>query len=152
MLRFRGMFTSGMFGWRKAHTSGEGVDRILQAHTEAMDCRDCEDYLRLGLQAFNWLRTACKHIAEDIHSGQGVFNEELEQSITELYANWLEPCAEAEEWAAQQEHRGYTVDTATEFRGCCQEARDILEQRSLVHAARRARLHATDECVESESW
>ena len=90
--------------------------RVILDHVEAMDCRDCEDYLRLGLQAFNWLRTACEHIKEDVCSGQAMYSEELEQSITELYAGWLEPSAEAEEWIAEQEKRGYTVDVAAEFR------------------------------------
>ena len=151
MLRFRGMFTSGMFGWRKAHTSGEGVDRILQAHTEAMDCRDCEDYLRLGLQAFNWLRTARKHIAEDIHSGQGVFNEELEQSITELYANWLEPCAEAEEWAANRSIAG-TLWTPRPNSEVAAKRRGTFLNSVRLFTRHAGAAHATDECVESESW
>ena len=63
-------------------------DRFLRDHAEAMECRDCEDYLRLGVQAFNWLRTACRHIEDDILAGQAEYDEQLEQSITELYVNW----------------------------------------------------------------
>ena len=83
----------GMFNWWMTSISRETADPLLQAHAQAMECRDCEDYLRLGLQAFRWLRTAHQHLQEDVLLGKAAYDDELEQSLTGLYESWLEPCA-----------------------------------------------------------
>ena len=111
---------------------------MLRDHAEAMECRDCEDCLRLGLQAFEWIRTAHAHFQADVLSGDAAFDDNFEQVITGLYATWLAVSEVVEPWVAKLENRGYTVEAAGKLRECCQEARDAIEERSLAHAARRA--------------
>ena len=37
--------------------AGESVD-LMRQHAEAMECRDCEDYLKRGIDAFKWVQRA----------------------------------------------------------------------------------------------
>jgi len=121
-------------------------DQVMRAHEEAMDCRDCEDFLKMGIEAFRWIERAHNNIYQSIYDGDTVFDHELDESLTKLYESWLTPCAHAEKWIAVQVSRGYYPDNLTEFRTCQENARDILEQRSLAEKGRSARMGiATDE-------
>ena len=111
----------------------------MRSHHEAMECRDCEDFLQLGIGAFKWIQRAEDSIRTAVCDGIVAFDVEIDKAITRLYHSWLGPCPDAEKWIKAQIDRGYRPDNLDEFRKCCEEVRDILEQRTLREKARNAR-------------
>ncbi len=101
-------------------------DHLMSEHREAMDCYDCEAFLQLGIDAFNWLRRA------DVAVRHAVFNEvhehepEFEKALEELFRAWLEPCEHARKWVSLQAEKGYQVSNAQEFEECCAEVKAIV--------------------------
>ncbi len=73
-----------------------------------------------------------------IQEGVIDYDAELEETLTGLYEAWLEPCDKAEQWVAAQISKGYHPGNLATFRNSCEQVRDILEQRSLVHKSRSA--------------
>jgi hypothetical protein len=110
-----------------------------------MECRDCEDFLQLGIEAFTWIERAHGNLRESIYGGKSVFDPEAESLLTELYESWLRPYADAEKWAQAQAQRGYFPDNLTAFRACREKALDVLEQRALAEKARLARMTSQDD-------
>ncbi len=120
----------------------------LHVHVEAIESRDCDEFLRLGIEAFRWLEKARADIRADVLAGRAVYDPELEATITRLYERWLAPCARAEEWVHAQLTRGYALDNVKEFNDCCESARDILETRRFHSRVRTVRLEGRAE----EGW
>jgi hypothetical protein len=110
-----------------------------------MECRDCEDFLRLGIEAFQWLQKAHQSIQDDVVHARSVFDGHIEHAITKLYQRWLKPYATAEHWMKGLQDEGFEIDNAVEFARCCQEASAILEERLMTEAARRARVQNSEE-------
>jgi hypothetical protein len=106
--------------------TGESDD-LIQRHAEGIDCRDCEDFLQLGIDAFKWLGRADHVIRSAVYRGLAEYDPSLDVALAALYAEWLKPCTLAEGWIAQQEARGFRVDNLAEFRACCEEVRAIVE-------------------------
>lgn len=100
----------------------------MARHAEATECRDCEDFLRMGIEAFDWLARADEAIRSAVYSGAMAFDPECDSTLAALYSEWLKPCEYAERWIAIQQNRGFHVDNLEEFRRCCQEARAIVEE------------------------
>ena len=71
-------------------------NHVLREHAEAMESRDCDEFLHLGIEAFRWLEKARDDIDADILAGRAVYDPELEATITRLYERWLAPCMRAE--------------------------------------------------------
>ena len=92
-------------------------DDLMLRHAEAIDCRDCEDLLQLGIDAFKWLGRADRVIRSAVYRGLAEYDPSLDVALAALYAEWLKPCTFAEGWIAQQEQRGFRVDNLAEFRG-----------------------------------
>lgn len=115
----------------------------LRHHHEAMECRDCEDFLQIGIDAFSWIERAHENLRRRIYEGTATFDPEVEDALTTLYESWLLSCTDAEKWISIQQSRGYYPDNLTEFRHCQEEVRDILEQRTLARKSRLARLSPT---------
>jgi hypothetical protein len=105
----------------------EEDDKLIAAHREAMDCFDCEAYLQLGIDAFNWLVKADAVIRRAIYRGVYEYDPDVEAALQELFRGWLEPCPNAEKWIMLQEQRGYTVSNVNEFRNCCEEVKAIVK-------------------------
>jgi hypothetical protein len=103
--------------------------RIIELHEEAMECRDCEDFLQLGIDALKWLQRAEEELRISVYSGERENSVELSDSLDKLYHVWLMPVHSAEQWVAKQAARGYTPDNLCEFREACEHARDIVENR-----------------------
>ena len=122
--------------------------KLLHEHVEAMESRDCDEFLRLGIEAFRWLEKARADIRADVLAGHAVYDPELEATITRLYERWLAPCTRAEDWARAQTTRGYALDNAKEFHDCCEATRDILESRQFHSRVRTVRLEGSPE----EGW
>jgi hypothetical protein len=106
--------------------TGESDD-LVRRHAEAIDCRECEDFLQLGIDAFQWLGRADRVIRSAVYRGLAEYNPSLDVALATLYAEWLRPCTLAERWIAEQEQRGFRVDNLADFRACCEEVRAIVE-------------------------
>jgi hypothetical protein len=113
---------------------------LMRRHAEAMECRDCEDYLKRGIEALCWLRKAEDMLREADAQGICPLSPELRQSINVLYSAWLRPCADADKWIEDLGVRGYVPDNIGEFRGACEEAEEIAERKDWQDKATRARL------------
>lgn len=113
-------------------------DEIMAAHSEAMTCRDCEDYLELGIKAYKWLRQSDCTLREAALDEDFDVPEEIPDIIATLYRAWLEPCAHAEKWIKQLEGRGFRLKNLHEFRDACeyvqQQVRLIDAEEELEHA------------------
>ena len=94
-------------------------DAIMSQHQEAMACRDCEDFLEHGIEAYNWLRQADRVLRQAAVEGFGV-SEEARDALAALYRVWLNPCPHAEERIKQQEERNFRLRNLHEFRAACE--------------------------------
>jgi hypothetical protein len=108
------------------------TDDLMNRHAEAIDCRDCEDFLQLGIDAFNWLNRADESIRRAICAGSIQHDHKIERALHVMYARWLRPCVHAERWIAVQEQRGFRVDNLRTFRECCAEVRAIVDNNDLL--------------------
>lgn len=103
--------------------------QLMERHEEAMDCRDCEDFLQLGIEALKWLQRAEEELRLSVYSGERQNSIELSDSLDRMYHMWLMPVHSAEQWVAIQATRGYTPDNLYEFRQSCEQAREVVENR-----------------------
>ena len=110
---------------RRYRNESEG---LLQTHREAMECRDCEDYLQQGLDALDCVRKADALLREADYEGIFEYSEEVREAIRALYAEWLVPCEYAEELIQKQFQRGYQPDNLEKFRTACEVVRDTVER------------------------
>ncbi len=106
---------------------------LMRRHAEAIDCRDCEDFLQLGIDAFDWLNRADESIRRAILNGRAEYDPKAERTLLEMYARWLRPCEHAERWIAVQAKRGFHVDNSGRFRECCVDVRAIVEDNNLLN-------------------
>ena len=104
-------------------------DPILVDHKVAMDCRDCEDFLALGLRAYKWL-TSCDEARHEADA-QGLidYRGETYHEVTDLFRQWLRPCLHADKWIANLERHGYSPENLTNFRDACAKVAATIEER-----------------------
>lgn len=103
-------------------------DFFLQPHVEAMECRDCEDLLELGIFAFRCLEKAEQRWKEGVEAGLLPFDPQQVSHFLGWFESWLPPCDLVEQWINVHQVRGYTIEHLDEFRVCCEKARDKVEQ------------------------
>lgn len=101
-------------------------DELMARHLAAMDCRDCEAFLQLGIDAFHWLNRADCQTRLAVFEGRAAFDPEFDEALGNLYQMWLRPCEIAERWISVQSQRGYTPDNLAEFRECFEEVKAIV--------------------------
>jgi hypothetical protein len=101
-------------------------DRIMSEHREALECMDCEAYLQLGIDAFNWIMKADAVWRDGVYNGRYEFDPAMESALQAMCRSWLKPCGNAEKWIAIQEKRGYTLSNLETFRRCCEEMKAIV--------------------------
>ncbi len=99
---------------------------VMERHAEAMDCRNCEAFLQMGIDAFEWLMRADRAFRMAIFRGEKEYDAESEKSLRNLCKNWLVPCEVAEKWIETQLTRGYEIDNLAEFRECVSEMSAIV--------------------------
>ena len=115
-------------------------DGIMRRHSEAMQCRDCEELLEHGLKAYQWIRQADETIRQAAIENVCTTDEELAllatapQSLHLVFDLWLRPCEHLEPRIAELERTGYTVAHAADFRAACEYVRRWLEK-SRMHDA-----------------
>ncbi len=100
---------------------------LMKAHAEAMDCRDCEAFIQMGIDAFHWLIRADRVYRTAVYRGEIQYMPEFEKMLTELCQKWLEPCEAADGWIEKQRTKGFTIDNLAEFRECTEEMLAIVE-------------------------
>ena len=132
----------------QVHFYGNQTSALLSRHDEAMECLDCEDLLELGIGAFKWIGRAEQSWRSKIYEGEATYDGKTDYAITALYEAWLKSCEYAEQNITIQIQRGYYPDNLDKFRSCCQEVRDIVEQRALAAVARQSQSNCPDE----DSW
>lgn len=99
----------------------------MRQHRQAMDCRDCESFLQLGIDAFDWIVRADQVLRGAMYQGfEGFDHNEAEDAIRALCRSWLAPCTRANEWAVVQNQRDFRVDNLDRFRQCCAEMQAIV--------------------------
>jgi hypothetical protein len=100
---------------------------VMARHAEAMDCRNCEAFLQMGIDAFEWLMRADRAFRMAVYRGEKEYDPENEKSLRNLCKNWLGPCDVAEQWIETQLTRGYEIDNLVEFRECVRQMSAIVE-------------------------
>jgi len=130
---------------------------LTQAHQEAMDCRECEALLQLGIDAFHWIIRADRVIRNAVYDGVVACKAEVEEGIRSLCRSWLSPCQFAEKWIAKLQELGYQIANLDEFRECCEEMQAIVEAQNqgegepLPSAIMELRDRAIDEHLNGET-
>ena len=94
---------------------------IMRQHFEAMQCRDCEELLEQGLNAYQRVRQADETIRLPARENLSTTEEDLAllarapQSLRFVFDLWLRP-AERLEWRVlDPERTGYTMAHAADF-------------------------------------
>ncbi len=121
------------------------TSKLMQAHREAMDCRNCEDFLQLGVDAYEWLKRAEEALRENLYKGRRRNDPKLSEAFDMMYNTWLWPVEFADEWIAKQIHKGYIPDNLENFRKACDEVRDIVERRNWEKMASLSRASMPDD-------
>lgn len=101
--------------------------QLMQEHHAAMDCRDCEDFLQLGIDAFQWLIRADQLFRVAVYESIEAYDQQLDERLQHLFRQWLGPCDYAEKWIERQTAKGYHLDNLEKFRECCREMAAIVE-------------------------
>lgn len=108
------------------HSYADTSSDLMAKHAEAMDCRDCEAFLQIGIDAFDWLMRADRVIRMAIYRGDRDFDPKIEDALRLLCKLWLKPCEFAKQWIALQQQKGYDIDNLAEFRRCMEEMQAIV--------------------------
>lgn len=85
-------------------------------HETAMQCRDLEELIGIGLSLFNSLKERAHAVQDGIVRGAIQYSPEISEAFVEGYQDWLQPCAAVESAIQRFESRNYQVDKAEEFR------------------------------------
>jgi hypothetical protein len=100
--------------------------RVMSAHREAMDCRDCEAFLQLGIDAFDWIMRVDQGYRTAVFEGHTEYSSDVDQAIRTLCEAWLPSAIPAEKWVELQLARGYTLANLDRFRQCHREMAAIV--------------------------
>lgn len=130
---------------RHVHAFADQSSEVMRDHADAMNCRNCEEFLRAGIDACKWLKLTEETIREGAYLGIREITTDIRDALDSLYESWLEPCTYAEEWISSLEERGYKPDNLVEFRNAREEVRDIVERRDWQRRATTARVLSSQE-------
>ena len=121
------------------------ADDVMRLRGDAMQCRNCEEHLQKGIDAYKWIRQGEDFMREADSEGILEFTKELRDAFDLLYEEWLAPCQRTEEWVTDLLNRGYRLDNLEEFRKACDEVREIIERRDWLRLADDARASANSQ-------
>lgn len=93
-----------------------------------LECRDCECFLRLGIEAYKFLRQTEDVLRQADRENLDVPDDFLVE-LSDLYRAWLRPYAHAEERARQLQKQGFSVGNLKQFREAC----EYVENRASAH-------------------
>lgn len=114
------------------------LDEVMKHHVEAMECRDCEEWLQKGIETFQWLQWAEKILRQADYEGLYSFTPEMRQTIVSMYANWLAPRDSVLHWVEELRAKGYLPDYVSEFETACDIADEIVQKRQFVEVVGRS--------------
>ena len=114
---------------RRVRDYTDESDRLTAAHRDAMECRDCEEFLQHGINAYKWIKHADEFLREADYQGVAEMTQEVRDALDLLYKSWVSPCAFAERWIADTAEKGHEPDNLHSFREICEEARDVIQNR-----------------------
>ncbi|MFO1019106.1 MAG: hypothetical protein U0903_00175 [Planctomycetales bacterium] len=115
-------------------------------HAEAMNCRDCEEFLQKGINAFKFLRYAEEVMRQADYRGIEPFTGDLRETVGRLYRAWFGPCEMAEQWIETLGGQGYFPENLKAFREACDQVQEIVDQQEWhVRAAHARNLRSSDE-------
>lgn len=98
----------------------------MKSHREAMECLDCEAFLQLGIEAYQWLLRADQAIRRSVFEDAIEWPADLNGTLELLFRRWLDPCEFARQRISVQESRGYEVANKDEFLDCCEQVEAIV--------------------------
>ncbi|HZZ28678.1 MAG TPA: hypothetical protein VFE46_11805 [Pirellulales bacterium] len=102
---------------------------VMQRHREAMECWDCDSFLQVGIDAFEWLIRAdiCFKKAERDGRFNSAKAEDLDETVQSLCKGWLETANAIQVWIDLQKRRGYHLESLGRFLKCKDEIQAIVE-------------------------
>ncbi len=101
---------------------------LMQHCAEAEDCRNLEDFLKLGIEAFDWVERADLWLRGSLARGT-ISKEEgdrVSDVIDSMCKGWLKPCTFAKAWVSRVMNNGYHVDNLEQFMECCRQMNSIV--------------------------
>ena len=107
-----------------AHEDHDG--NAIVRHQHAMDLSECEDFLQLAINAFDWLMRADLSFRKAIYRDTKNYDQEVDDALSKLLKHWQSPCEFAERWAADLANRGFHVANLARFRECCRAVAGML--------------------------
>lgn len=112
---------------RHVDSFGQESDLIMALHYEAMECLDCEAFLKLGIDAYQWIIDADRDLRKAIcKSPESVDFARIEAYLHELCRTWISRSEEAVARIKVQIERGHSVGNADEFFRCRDEMTAIM--------------------------
>lgn len=121
--------------FRQLELYGEDSEAWKVDYEAAERCFKIEKKLSFGVHLFRhlcWLDAAW---LQRLKEKKVKYNPEVSEAITKLFQLWQKPCEKVLEAIASLEGEGFDVVGANEFRECCLEVEDLLEQRSWADRA-----------------
>jgi hypothetical protein len=112
---------------RKHIQNYERESGVMAEHDEAMDCLDCELYLQLGIDAFDWVMRADRNFRAAAAEHEEAYSQELQNALQGFCKSWLMHCETAEAWIKRQLARGFEIDNLVVFRECCRQMQAIVK-------------------------
>lgn len=100
---------------------------LMKRHRAAMNCWECESFLQLGINTFDWLLRADRELRMLAFQTNSDVPSEIKEAIESNCRAWLEPCEFAEQWVLELARSGHRPENLDEFRRCCEEMRAIVE-------------------------
>jgi hypothetical protein len=102
---------------------------VMQQHHEAMQRWDCDAFLQLGIDAFEWLLRSDLAIRSLEREAKITEAEaiELDNGLRLLCKGWMKTCEIALKWPATQEARGFELENLHGLLKCREELAAILE-------------------------
>lgn len=88
-------------------------ESVMENHRDAMDCFDCESFLRLGIEAHRWLSTAERHIIA--RASKGYPAPEVHEAMHSLFNGWLKTSQIAQIWIDRVSNNGFNINGLEEF-------------------------------------
>lgn len=106
----------------------EHDDPVLRDHREAEDYWRCEEFLKVGIEAYKFLSRAEEaFIVADV-AGIAEYSAELQSFVKALYGRWLATCPSAVEWINRLSAQGHDVENRKAFLACVDLVQDWTER------------------------
>jgi len=110
-------------------------DEIVARNYQAEECRDCESFLQLGIDAYRWLRRADVQVRRAVAEGRLEASSSVDRAIEALFRLWLPPIEAANRWIEMQRERHFAVENLEQFRQCERDVRAIVAEFDKLKAA-----------------